>query len=267
MNTVVDKGGNLMRENEEQLINYNNNVYRLTRPLIAVGVLVFSTKKDTLQIKLIKCPEAPYEDKWCLPCTYIRVEENADEAAMRSLEYNTGLKDVSIEQLYTFSDVDRNPGHRIIMIVYMAMVPGAKLASLDGTENDKSMLFDIVRTANGIYLTADTEDGKIRLDKDSLLFDHAEMIKLGIERMAGKIDYSEIGFRFLDNPNRFTLTEVRHVYDAIKGSHSDIGNFRRFIKNRYIMTGKVVNNVDDRMEMEHAGRPAATFRYVSNDPE
>ena len=214
----------------------SSDSYRSHYPSVAVSTLVFTTKKDVLQVALIKCPEYPHIDRWCLPCTYIRLEETADEAALRCLRDRTGITDVSIEQLYTFSDVARNPALRIIMVSYIAMVPESKLSHFKESA----------------------------LEKSGLLFDHAQMIQTALDRMAGKIDYSEIAFRFLNNTERFTLTELRYIYDAVKGIHSDVGNFRRFIKNRYIITGKVVNNADDRMEMEHAGRPASTFRYIEN---
>ena len=244
-----------MHTEEEHLTSSDS--YRSHYPSVAVSTLVFTTKKDVLQVALIKCPEYSHIDKWCLPCSYIRLEETADEAALRCLKDRTGITDVSIEQLYTFSDVARNPALRIIMVSYIAMVPECKLSHF-------KELFDVVRTEDGFYLYSDSEAGEIRLEKSELLFDHAQMIQTALDRMAGKIDYSEIAFRFLNNTERFTLTELRYIYDAVKGARSDVGNFRRFIKSRYIITGKVVNNADDRMEMEHAGRPASTFRYIEN---
>lgn len=251
-----------MHTEEEHLTS--NDSYRSRYPSVAVSTLVFTTKKDILQVALIKCPEYPYIDRYCLPCTYIRADETADEAALRCLRDRTEITDVSIEQLYTFSDVARNPALRIIMVSYIAMVPECKLSHFKESADLKAVLFDVVRTEDGFYFYSDSEAGEIRLEKSELLFDHAQMIQTALDRMAGKIDYSEIAFRFLNNTERFTLTELRYIYDAVKGIRSDVGNFRRFIKNRYIITGKVVNNTDDRMEMEHAGRPASTFRYIEN---
>lgn len=231
---------------------------------VASGVLVFSTQKDALQILLIRCPEPPYEDKWCIPCAVLRITETADEAAQRCLNTEVGLKGACIEQLYTFSDIERNPHVRTIMISYIAMIPEIKLPYVKDRADHDIVLFTINRTEDGYFLTSNIGDEKIRVEKKDMLFDHADLIQAALDRMAGKIDYTEIGFRFLNDPQRFTLTELRHIYDAVKGTHSDIGNFRRFIKNRYITNGKVVNNTDDRKEMEHAGRPAATFRYTGN---
>ncbi len=248
-----------MHTDTECIINNNAD-----SPSVAVSVLVFTTKKNILRIALIKCPESPYPDKWSLPCTSIRVSETGDESALRCLKDSTGITDVSLEQLYTFSDVNRNPNLRTIMISYIAMVSENTVSYHRGIGENAATLFDIVRSGDGFYLQADTDDGVIKLRDRDLLYDHAQMIGTALDRMAGKIDYTEIGFRFLNNTERFTLTELRLIYDAVKGTNSDVGNFRRFIKNRYISTGKVVNNLDDRMEMEHAGRPASTFRYIAD---
>ena len=249
-----------MQSEKDFLSNYNPSNY--DRPSIAVDVLVFTTNKDTLQIALVRRNEHPYAGQWSLPGTFIGIKETADVAAQRCLKEKTGMSDVSIEQLYTFSEVDRDPRMRIITVGYIAMVPGEKLLYQEGSERGKAMLFDVIRTENGYYLKANTPEGPLKIEENELAFDHGNMIRTAIERMEGKIDYTEIGFRFLNHPDRFTLTELRYIYDAVKGVKSDIGNFRRFIKNRYIITGKVVNNRDDRKEMEHAGRPASTYCYL-----
>ena len=45
-----------------------------------------------------------------------------DEAARRELQEETGLEKVFLEQLYTFSGLDRDPRERVISIAYYALV-------------------------------------------------------------------------------------------------------------------------------------------------
>ena len=175
-----------MHTEEEHLTSSDS--YRSHHPSVAVSTLVFTTKKDVLQVALIKCPEYPHIDRWCLPCSYIRFEETADEAALRCLRDRTGITDVSIEQLYTFSDVARKPDLRIIMVSYIAMVPECKLSHFKESTHLKAVLFDVIRTEDGFYLYSDSGIGEVRLEKSGLLFDHAQMIQTALDRMAGKID-------------------------------------------------------------------------------
>ena len=174
---------------------------------------------------------------------------------------------IAMEQLYTFSKIDRDPRMRIISVSYIAMVPNRAMRFRKGIGDGAAVLFDVVRTGDGFELLSDFEEPDFpeaeshgfRVSRSDIAFDHAEIIQTALDRMAGKIDYTDIGFHFLADREAFTLTDLRLIYNAVKGVEHDIGNFRRFIKNRYIITGKIINNREDRKGF---GRPAATYRYT-----
>ena len=52
-----------------------------------------------------------------------------------------------------------------------------------------------------------------RIDNRVLAFDHAEMIRVGIQRIRSKLRYSWVAFQLLNET--FTLPELRSVYAAI----------------------------------------------------
>lgn len=253
------------RKEQEFLSQYDPNEYE--RPSIASDVLVFSTEGSVLKLLLIKRNDYPFKGKWCLPGSFIGTDETAEEAASRTLLKETGMTGIAMEQLYTFSKIDRDPRMRIISVSYIAMVPNRAMRFRKGIRDGEAVLFDVVRTEDGFELLSDltdpslqgTPDHGIRVRKNEIAFDHAEIIQTALDRMAGKIDYTDIGFHFLDDREAFTLTDLRLIYNAVKGVEHDIGNFRRFIKNRYIITGKIINNREDRKGF---GRPAATYRYT-----
>ena len=247
-------------------MNETNNLknsahYESEHPLVASDVLIFTTKKDVLQIVLKMRDEFPCIGKWSIPGTFIRFHETAEDAARRCLLEMAGMKNFTMEQLHTFSALDRNPEIRTIAICYISIVPEVNFTYQKDTVNGKIAVFDINREGDSFYLTSDTPAGPLRLEPHELALDHGEMIRTALSHMKRIIDTAEFGFRFLPDPGSFTLTDLRHIYDAVKGTRSDIGNFRRFIKNRYIDTGKVLPNNEARRELNHAGRPAETFRF------
>ena len=208
------------------------------RPSITADVLVFTVRESTLQILMVRRDEHPFLGKWCLPGSFIGMEETAEEAAARTLVKEAGMEGAAMEQLYTFSAIDRDPRMRIISIAYIAMMPSNAMHYKKGTDAGSAILFDIQRTDKGFRLTAEIDGELLEIGPEEIAFDHEKIIRTALDRMAGKL---------------------RLIYDAVKGTEADIGNFRRFIKNRYIITGKILNN---REERKGFGRPAATYRYT-----
>jgi len=93
------------------------------------------------------------------------------------------------------------------------------------------------------------------LDTDALAFDHARILELAVERVRGKIDYAPIAFDLV--PPTFTVSELRSVYEAIKGATYDAPNFRRRFK-RMLTDGTLEVAPGKR----HTGRrPATVYRF------
>ena len=86
------------------------------------------------------------------------------------------------------------------------------------------------------------------------------VIGMGISRLRGKIDYTEIGFHFLEDRNRFSLGELQAVFEAVLGRPLDASNFRRGILSRYEKTGRI--ELTDRTENTGRGRPSALYRMT-----
>ena len=83
------------------------------------------------------------------------------------------------------------------------------------------------------------------------------MIQTGLQRLRNKIDYTDIGFSFLENREEFALGELQTVFEAVLDSKLDSSNFRRFILNRYEKTGRLEQT--EQAEKRGRGRPAALY--------
>lgn len=224
-------------------------------------VLIFTSRQSALKLLLIRRGEAPEAGRWSLPSGEIGVEETAEEAAVRALKEQTGLTDVYLEQLYTFSDLSRWPGGRAVAVGYLAFVPLSRIQALPTGED--MALFEVRRDGRqGCLLVGEGTDGPV-LSPSQLAFDHGHMVRTALRRMAGKLEYTDIGFEFLEDKGRFTLSELRDIYSAVSGREYDLANFRRFIKNRYEGPGRIEPTGE---KARRRGTPAMIYRMKEEAP-
>ncbi len=184
---------------------------------VAVDMVLFTVKEAQLEVLLTQRAEEPFDRHWSLPGGFVSPNESAEEAAIRELEKKAGVKDVFLEQLYTFSAPKRDPRSRVVSVAYYALVSPDKLPGEGG-----------VRRSRWFAIGTD-EAGKLLLDQKEaqaapLAFDHQEILLTALTRIRGKLDYTPIGFQLL--PAEFTLTELQQVYEAILGQPMDKRNFR-----------------------------------------
>lgn len=263
---------------EEFLKDYDSSIFEklsMTTDILIMSVSSEETgnyrklTEKKFSILLVKRNNYPLKDKWCLPGGFIRMNETLDEAAKRILKDETNLKDIYIEQLYTFSGVDRDPRMRVVSTSYMALVDKNRLKdklSRNASWFNVFMLEDEnsyhVTLDNGIEeikfvvgkklrdLTTDRYDFKV-LKNDKLAFDHPLVIVSGLERLKNKINYTDIVFNMM--PEYFTLGELQQVYEVILGKKLLDPAFRRIIANKVEKTNKVKTG--------EGHRPSALFRY------
>ena len=246
------------RSEKEFLEHYDPSQFE--RPSVTVDILLFTVEDGELKLLLIRRDTMPSKDKWAIPGGFIRMDESADEAAIRRIREEAGVENVHLEQLYTFSDVDRDPRMRVISIAYFAAVPRGMLRFRAGEETSEAQLFAVHGDAGGeaesMELTA--PDGTT-IERGDVAFDHWSIIQTAVLRMRGKIDYTDLAFGFLRSRESFTLTELRLVFEAVLDHPLDIGNFRRTIKRDYEKRGKIEELV---LEKGAVGRPAMLYRCV-----
>ena len=255
------------RLEEQYLREYDPSQF--DRPSVTVDILVFTIYQKKLCVLLIKRDMPPFIGKWAIPGGFIKMSESADQAAARKLEEETGIEGVKLEQLYTFSSVDRDPRTRVISIVYFAAVPYDKLQFGAGSGVKSAELFTVGQiqgdSVSGSPEEMDENDaGNLLLvgrngeevPFTDIAFDHATMIRYAVRRMRGKLDYTELGFDFLEDSSSFTLPELREVYEAVLDRPLDAGNFRRTILMKYVSGGRV-RQVG--VQKESVGRPAAVY--------
>ncbi len=225
------------------------------RLYVTVDVLPFTVREGRLCILLSRRAAPPFEGRWALPGRFVGAGEDAGSAVEDLLAEMLPVRDAYLEQLYTFTDVDRDPRGRVISVACLAIIPWQRLESLPDARRGGWGLFGIHGSGGTLTLTG--ESGEIA--GEGLAFDHGRIVETGINRLRGKIEYTDIGFRFLNDPGAFTLGEIQTVFEAVLDRTLDSSNFRRFIRTRYLETGRITPS--DRADRQGRGRPAALYTW------
>lgn len=213
--------------------DYDPSDYK--RPSVTVDVVIFSLIEESLCVLLVKRRHWPFAGMWAIPGGFVRMDESLEEAAARELAEETGVRDVYVEQLYTFGDPDRDPRTRVITVAYFAIVPADAVDEpVAGSDAAETGWFPVD-------------------DLPELAFDHGEIVDYALTRLRYKLEYTMVGFELL--PDTFTLSELQHAYELILGETLDKRNFRRKVLSAEILeyTGK--------KRREGEGRPARLYRY------
>ena len=229
------------------------------RVYVTVDLLILTVREGRLALLLSRRTAPPFEGCWALLGRFVGLEESAPEAAWALLEEMLPVDDAYLEQLYTFTGVDRDPRGRVISTAYLAALPWERLAPALDVPGVTLRRFDVKLDAGGLRLRGESET----LGGGDLAFDHGRIVARGVERLRGKLDYTDIAFRFLENTEAFPLSALLSIYEAVQDRTIDNSNFRRAIRSRYEDTGRMAQT-DQEMRFRR-GRPAALYRLVEPD--
>ena len=213
--------------------------YKYPRAALTADCVVFGYDEGELKVLLIERGLEPFKGRWALPGGFVRVEETLDAAARRELEEETGLKDIFLEQLFTFGVVDRDPRERVVSVAYYALVKLADYRAKASTDASKAEWFPV--------------------SKLKVAFDHAQILAAALARLKGKVRYEPIGFELL--PPKFTLSQLQHLYEAVLENEVDKRNFRKKVLN----FGLLIPLDETLMVGRH--RPAQLFSFDANKYE
>jgi len=186
-----------------------------------VDAVVFGIDEGLLKILLIERgrKKEPFYGRWALPGGFIRMEETLEQAVRRELEEETGLTLSYLEQLYTFGAPHRDPRGRVISTAYLGLVRPSEVAVEGGDDAAKAEWFP-VGDLEGVG-----DDAIAKIEKGiPLAFDHPKIVRCALRRLRSKLRWQPVGIELL--PRKFTMTELRVVYEIILGEKLDKRNFR-----------------------------------------
>ncbi|MBK6265771.1 NUDIX hydrolase [Marivirga sp. S37H4] len=203
---------------------------------VAVDAVVFGYKvKDGISILLIKRKIDPFKGSWALPGGLVKNEETLEKAIERELKEETGVSINYLEQLYSFSEVERDPRNRVISVAYYGLIKPDAFQLKASTDAVDAQWFNIK-------------------DLPPLAFDHQHIVELAIKRLRGKITYEPIGFELLDK--KFPFSDLEKLYAVVLDRPIDRRNFKK-----KVLKYGFIKETDEKQNLSGAGRPGFLYQF------
>ena len=207
--------------------------YRYARAALTVDCAVFAFAEGCLHVLLIRRGQDPFEGMWALPGGFVDVHETVEAAARRELEEETGLSEIFLDELGTFSALDRDPRERVISIAFVALLRGIPRV-LRGSDAAEARFVPVH-------------------ELPALAFDHDEILRAARERLRQQFRTRFTCVELL--PKKFPLRDLQTLFEAVLGAPIDKRNFRK----RMLATGVLVPTGERESAVTH--RAAELYRF------
>lgn len=205
----------MIQQTDDTTIQLDNNkyCYRYPHPAVTTDCVIFGFDGAQINVLLVKRGCDPYLGWWALPGGFVRMDESAEDGALRELREETQLTPGYVEQFHTYSEPGRDPRERVITIAYFALV---RIQDVQGGDDAKeAQWFPISEVPH-------------------LAFDHDVILRDALARLRERIHFHPVGYDLL--PEKFTLKELQSLYEAILGIHFDRRNFAKKMLHLDILT-------------------------------
>ena len=199
---------------------------------ITVDCVIFGFDDNELKVLLIRSDLEKYQGMWSLLGDVVNDNEEIDAAAYRVLDQRTGMIDIYLDQVRSFSHPKRHPGGRVVTIAYCSLL-NIKHHSLKITDNELHW--------HSVKSLAD------------MAFDHKEILETCHQWLQKMVQENPIGFNLL--PDKFSLRELQNLYEAILGIELDRRNFRKKFASM-----KLLIDLDE-IEKDVPHRPGKLYKF------
>ncbi len=220
--------------------------------LNAVDIVCFAIdwKDKALKVLLLKRDVSPQKGKWALPGGFVNKNETIEEAAIRKMVEETGIRPNYMNQLRTYSDLKRDARKQ--------------------DEKDKEPIRVITTAFTAVFIEPmepvstehSTEIGWFKIPRryaskhiPSLAFDHSKILEDAANKIRVDLEYSGLAIRFLQE--WFTLGQIQEVYEIIWEVELDPANFRDKITN---IDGWIKETKPPTSEEPRRGKPPTWYR-------
>lgn len=210
---------------------------------LAVDCVIFGYQDGDLKLLLYPRRFKPSFQDWSLMGGFVQDGESLEIAARRVLKFTVGLENLFLEPVGEFSKVDRDPGARVISMAYFALIRIA--------EHDKNL----VSESGGTWYSLD--------EVPELVFDHSEMVDCALKKLQSRASYELMGKDLL--PEKFTLTQLNNLYNAIFQREFDPGNFRKKVSSLKVLERLAIKDTVTSKRGAYYFRFKKDARHMNND--
>lgn len=214
----------------------NNDFYAENDKLyVATDCIIFGFDDGDLKLLIFKRRVEPDSGIWSLIGSFVKIDEDVDEAARRVLKEITGLEEIYMEQSKTYGKVERDPGYRCISVANYALM---RISDQD---------FELTQSHGAYWYSLQ--------DLPELALDHSDMVKDALAKLRRRARYQPIGFELL--PEKFTIPQLQRLYESIYQRELDPRNFRK-----KVLSLKVLVKLDEKDKLS-SKRGAYLYRFDS----
>lgn len=203
--------------------------------LVAVDCIIFGFTENEIKLLAFNRTIEPARGGLSLMGGFVHKNESVQQAAINVLNSLTGLGDIYMEQVGVYGEIDRDPGARVISCAFYALI--------DIASHDEKLL----EAHNAFWININR--------CDELIFDHPKMVRDAMEILRQKAAVKPIGFNLL--PEKFTLTQLQSLYEAIYDHPLDKRNFRKKMQN--------MDFLEKLDEIDKSGSKKGAFFYRFRD--
>jgi 8-oxo-dGTP diphosphatase len=221
---------------------------------MSVDCVIFGFDNKNLNVLLVERALYNKEDQsliftdYTLTGNHVQVNEDPDEAAVRVLNDLIGMNDIFLEQFHIFGGVDRLSGIRDKQWIKSL---GLNIADQVFTVGYYSLV-DCTSVKISDHMSRKVKWFPVN-NLPELGYDHGAILKKALERLQIKLNQEPICFELL--AEKFTLSEVQRLYEAILNTSLDTRNFRKKLSQlKYI-----VPLHEKQKEVRH--KPAQLFAF------
>ena len=204
---------------------------------VAVDAVVFSCQENAVNVLLIRRKKEPFSGKCALPGGFVEENETAEDAVLRELQEETGVKNIFLKQLKAYTNPKRDPRGRVISIAYVALIS----ADQDLIAASDALSAEWISIAH----------------LPMLAFDHKSILADALTNLRMEIQTTNIASQIL--PKKFTLSELQRLYEIVLGKEMDKRNFRKKIYQLHILKECAET------KMEGAHRPAQLYQFTARE--
>jgi hypothetical protein len=183
---------------ERLLLDNSISSSTILRALVSVDCVIIKFDEGRLYTFINK----GVTSSWSLPGRLMQSDENSSDTAAKLVHQITGKHKMYLQQVFAFTDAASYCANPVISITYVALINDAPTSSI----NSKDAWFPI--------------SGLPPLDMP-----HQEKIREAMTAVKHKAAYEPVCFDLL--PEKFTLPQLRRLYEEIYGENFDQRNFNR----------------------------------------
>jgi len=191
---------------------------------VSLDCVMFGFHENQLKVLLLRMKKT---NQWALPGGFVQENESLEVAASRVLMQRTGLVKIFLQQFNVFSDPQRskvNPAvadlvnsgvtfpdrewfnQRFISVGFYALVEFSQV------QPQPDLLSDVCEWINLEEI-------------GTLMMDHNIIVNKALQTLRLQLSFQPIGYNLL--PEKFTMSELRRLYETILGKELDRRNFQR----------------------------------------